>query len=90
MQQIFLVIFPFFVLVLCGYMAARLRVLQLDAIPGLNGFVLYFALPCMLYRFGANTPIGTLLDGGLFLTYLCCALVLVSLTIAITCRDRVG
>jgi hypothetical protein len=26
-------------------------------IPGLNAFVLYFALPCMLFRFGMNTPI---------------------------------
>ena len=29
---------------------------------GLNTFVLYFALPCMLYRFGASTPIAQLLD----------------------------
>lgn len=90
MQQIFLVTFPFFALVLCGYLAARCRVLQLDAIPGLNGFVLYFALPCMLYRFGANTPIDKLLDAGLFLTYLFCALVMVGLTIVITLRGRIG
>jgi malonate transporter len=38
--------------------AARARILPLDAIPGLNTFVLYFALPCMLLRFGAGTPIG--------------------------------
>lgn len=90
MQHIFLVTFPFFALVLCGYLAARLRVLQLDAIPGLNGFVLYFALPCMLYRFGADTPIEKLLDAGLFFTYLICALVLVGLTLYITRRGAVG
>jgi malonate transporter len=33
-----------------------------SAIPGLNAFVLYFALPCMLYRFGSSTPIAQLLD----------------------------
>ncbi|MEX0605719.1 MAG: AEC family transporter [Marinobacter sp.] len=90
MQQIFLVTFPFFALVLCGYMAARFRVLHLDAIPGLNGFVLYFALPCMLFRFGADTPIDRLLDPGLFLTYLFCAFVMVGLTIAVTRRARLG
>ena len=62
--DILLVTFPFFALVLCGYVAARRRMLPLEAIPGLNTFVLYFALPCMLYRFGATTPIAQLLDGG--------------------------
>ncbi len=90
MQQIFLVTFPFFALVLCGYLAARFGVLKLDAIPGLNGFVLYFALPCMLYRFGAKTPMDELLDLGLFLTYLFCALVMVGLTIAISLRRKIG
>lgn len=28
------------------------------AIPGLNSIVLYFALPCLLYRDGATTPAG--------------------------------
>ncbi|MBC7182292.1 MAG: AEC family transporter, partial [Marinobacter sp.] len=75
---------------LCGYLAARFKVLQLDAIPGLNGFVLYFALPCMLYRFGAGTPIDKLLDPGLFITYLICALIMVGVTIAVTLRGRIG
>lgn len=90
MQQIFLVTFPFFALVLCGYIAARLGVLKLEAIPGLNGFVLYFALPCMLYRFGADTPMDELLNGELFLTYLFCALVIVGLTIAMALKSKIG
>ena len=69
------VTFPFFALVLAGYVAARRRLLALEAIPGLNGFVLYFALPCMLYRFGATTPIAQLLDASVFFTWLLCALV---------------
>ncbi|MBV2164600.1 MAG: AEC family transporter, partial [Comamonas sp.] len=56
------VTFPFFALVLCGYVATQARVLPLTAISGLNSFVLFFALPCMLFRFGASTPIGQLLD----------------------------
>jgi len=58
MQTILAVTVPFFALVLCGYLAARQRVLPESAIPGLNAFVLYFALPCMLFRFGMNTPLG--------------------------------
>ena len=57
MLHILLVTFPFFALVLAGYVAARRRMLPLEAIPGLNGFVLFFALPCMLYRFGSTTPV---------------------------------
>jgi malonate transporter len=88
--QILLVTFPFFALVLCGYLAARRRMLPLDAIPGLNGFVLFFALPCMLYRFGANTPLAQLLDAELFVTYLFCALVMVGFVVAVTLNRRIG
>ena len=44
MLNVLLVTFPFFALVLAGYLAARRGMLRLDAIPGLNSFVLHFAL----------------------------------------------
>jgi hypothetical protein len=75
--------------VLCGYAAARLRLMPLEAISGLNGFVLFFALPCMLFRFGAGTPIAQLLDAGVFFTYLFCALVLVAFSIAVSLNGRI-
>jgi len=86
---IFSVTFPFFALVLCGYLAARRRMLPLEAIPGLNGFVLFFALPCMLYRFGATTPIAQLLDYSVFAVWLLCGLVMVGFTIAVTLNERI-
>ena len=64
------VTFPFFALVLCGYVAARTRLLPLDAVPGLNMFVLYFALPCMLYRFGSATPAAQLFNPVIALLWL--------------------
>ena len=70
MLQILLVTFPFFALVLAGYVAGRRGWLPLEAIPGLNGFVLFFALPCLLYRFGASMPVTELLDASVFFTYL--------------------
>ncbi|MBB1076078.1 AEC family transporter [Rhodoferax sp. 4810] len=90
MLQIFTITFPFFALVLCGYLAARARLLPLDAIAGLNGFVLFFALPCMLYRFGANTPIGQLLDPLVAVTWLVCGLILVAFTVATSRNERIG
>ena len=90
MAGIFSITFPFFALVLCGYLAARQGLLPLVAIPGLNAFVLYFALPCMLYRFGAATPVAQLLDGTLMAVYLVCALVMVAFTVAITLGGKTG
>lgn len=89
MLEIFSVTFPFFALVLCGYIAVRRALLPQAAIPGLNAFVLFFALPCLLYRFGARTPLAQLLDPGVALVYLVCALLTVGLTLAVTLR-RVG
>ena len=90
MLNILLVTFPFFALVLAGFVAAHRRWLPLDAIPGLNGFVLFFALPCMLYRFGAGTPIVQLLDATLFCAYLLCALLMVGFTVAVSLNRRIG
>jgi malonate transporter len=87
--DILLVTFPFFALVLAGYLAARRRMLPLEAISGLNSFVLYFALPCMLFRFGARTPIAQLLDvpaGGL---YLLCALAVVAFSVWSSLNARI-
>jgi predicted permease len=75
--------------VLCGWLAARQRVLPESAIPGLNAFVLYFALPCMLFRFGAQTPLLELLNPSVLLVYLVCALAIVFFTIAVTLGARV-
>ena len=88
--SILLVTFPFFALVLCGYLAARRGLLPQAAIPGLNTFVLFFALPCMLFRFGANTPVAQLLNGPLALVYGLCALLVVGLTVIVTRRVSIG
>ena len=62
MSEVLGVTLPFFVLVGMGYLAARLRILPPDAVGGLNAFVLFFALPCMLFQFGAQTPIAQLFN----------------------------
>ena len=90
MLDVLLVTFPFSALVLCGYVAARRRMLPLEAISGLNSFVLFFALPCLLFRFGASTPIAQLLDGAAIAVYLVCALVLVGSVVAASMNRRIG
>lgn len=90
MQAILAVTGPFFALVLCGWLAGRLRVLPESAIPGLNAFVLYFALPCMLFRFGADTPLLELLNPALLALWLVCALLVLLFTVAVTLGPRVN
>ncbi|MFM9991579.1 MAG: AEC family transporter [Burkholderiaceae bacterium] len=89
MLEILIVTFPFFALVLAGYIAGYRRMLPLTAIPGLNTFVLFFALPCMLFRFGASTPIAQLLDLPLFLIYAICAVIMVIFTISISLSSHI-
>ncbi|MBI1624556.1 AEC family transporter [Comamonas suwonensis] len=89
MLSVLLITFPFFALVACGFIATWRGVLPQAAIPGLNAFVLFFALPCMLYRFGAQTPIHQLLDINVTLVYLLCAAAMVGATVLLT-RRRMG
>lgn len=88
--DVLLVTLPFFALVLCGYVATRRGMLPQAAIPGLNAYVLYFALPCMLWRFGATTPTIDYLSAGVAGVYLFCASVIVAFTIVITRSERIG
>lgn len=89
MEAILAVTVPFFALVLCGYVAARSPLLPESAIPGLNGFVLFFALPCMLFRFGAGTPVGNLLNPAMLLLYGLSAVLIVGFTIWATRSEKV-
>jgi malonate transporter and related proteins len=90
MSSIFSVTVPFFALVLCGYLAARVKLLPGTAIPGLNIYVLYFALPCLLYRFGASLPVAQLIDVSVIAVWLAAALLAVFGTVALTRSARVG
>lgn len=84
MQAILAVTVPFFALVLCGYLAGRARMLPEAAIPGLNLFVLYFALPCMLFRFGASLPVAQVLDPAVVLLWVVAAIIVMAATILLT------
>lgn len=90
MQAILAVTVPFFALVLCGWLAARRGVLPESAVPGLNAYVLYFALPCLLMRFGMNTPVLELLNPFVLLVYLLCALLVVFFTVAVSLNATIG
>ncbi|MFV0407077.1 MAG: AEC family transporter [Propioniciclava sp.] len=87
MLAILSVTFPFFALVGIGYLAARVRLLPMVAVPGLNTYVLYFALPAMLFLLGARTPVTELLDPVVLGVWLLAGLGVVTVAVA-TARRR--
>ena len=86
MQAILAVTVPFFGLVLLGWAAARMHWLPESAIPGLNAYVLFFALPCLLFGFGSSLPIERLFNPAQLGVYLAAALSIIALTIAVTLK----
>lgn len=54
------VTFPFFALIAAGYVSVVRRWLPVETVRALNGFVLYVALPCMLFKFSAGLDLATL------------------------------
>ena len=69
MLAILNVTIPFFALVACGYLAARARHVPVSTVGALNTFVLYFALPAMLFRFAAAAPISTIANPPVIAAY---------------------
>lgn len=72
---------PFFALVLCGWLAARWRRLPDQAVAALNGFILYFALPAMLFRFVANAPVSQVVNPKVFFAYAVVGVIVFLLTV---------
>lgn len=90
MQAILATTVPFFALVLAGWLAARHRLLPEGAVPGLNAYVLFFALPCLLFRFGMGTPVLQLLNPWVLALYLSCQAVVVAVAMAAARRAGRG
>src|SRR5262245_16268283 len=60
MLTILRITFPFFALIAVGYVSVVRRWLPRDAVGALNLFVLYIALPCMLFKFSVGLDLPTL------------------------------
>jgi predicted permease len=69
---------PFFCLVALGALSLRLRLLPASALPGLNAFTLYLALPALLFRLGAGGALAHL-GWGTVAVYAAAGLVLLAL-----------
>jgi predicted permease len=77
---------PVFALVLCGWAAARGRLMSDEAVEGINAFVFWFALPAMLFRAVSTQPVSRIADAGFFAAYLLAACVLYAASRALAGR----
>ncbi len=77
MGPIVSVTLPFFALIFFGYLAARRRWVPTEAVPAFNGFLLFFAVPAMLFRFAANAPFHEITNVGFFAAWSIAGVVLV-------------
>lgn len=81
MSAVLTITLPFFALIFAGFGAGYFRLLDIHAIRGLNSFVFYFALPCLLFIKMSAIPIIDLFDwrfiaaysGGGLASYILCA-----------------
>jgi malonate transporter and related proteins len=90
MQTILTITVPFFALILAGYVAARRAWVPTEAVPAFNGFLLYFAVPAMLFRFASTTPFREIANGPLFLAWTAAGLLVLLATVWIGRRIGLG
>ncbi|WP_159712658.1 AEC family transporter [Geminicoccus flavidas] len=83
MEMVVGVALPFFAVLMCGFLARRLRILDDYGIRGLNAFVYWFALPALLFWRVAETPFARLSDPTFYLVYEGSGLVLYGLVFAL-------
>ncbi len=60
MAEIAGLLFPFFGLILIGYVAARVTRQPAEALGWLNTFIIYAALPALFFKLVARTPVDQL------------------------------
>ena len=82
MDPVSKIIIPFFTLIFFGYVAARRNWVPVAAVPAFNGFLLYFAVPALLFRFASTTAFAEIMNGRFFIAYTVGGLVTLFLVVA--------
>ncbi len=80
MLSILTIIFPIFALVLCGWLARKKQLLGEAATEQLNKYVVYLALPALLFDIVANASVATLWQPDFILCFTASTFILFVLT----------
>ncbi len=84
MDPVSKIIIPFFGLIFLGYAAARKNWVPPAAVPAFNGFLLYFAVPALLFRFASTAAFAEIMNGRFFVAYTLAGLVTLFCVVAFT------
>ena len=60
---------PLFLLILVGYLLIRFQVIPREALPGMSRYVLYLALPVLIFLKISQMDLGTIIDPDYMLVY---------------------
>jgi hypothetical protein len=80
------IIIPFFALILFGYVAARMNWVPPAAVPAFNGFLLYFAVPALLFRFASTAAFSDIMNGRFFAAYTVAGLLTLTVVVLVAWR----
>lgn len=80
------VVLPIFALIFAGWLARKLKILGENALSEINRFVVYLALPALLFDIIANAKWDSLAQPAFTLTFLIGMMVIFSLTLIIQLR----
>ena len=69
MQIVIEILLPIFGFIICGYSAGRFRLITDQGIQGIITFVLYFAIPALLFRIVVNNELPGIEDLNVVLAY---------------------
>lgn len=77
------IIIPFFALIFFGFAAARRGWVPPASVPAFNGFLLYFAVPALLFRFASTAAFAEIMNARFFIAYTLAGLVTLLVVIAV-------
>jgi len=83
LQGIITITLPFFALIACGWLAGRRQILSEPGIAGLNAFVFYFALPCLIFSSLASRHVADIANPSFMLAYGAAGLFMFAATAAV-------
>jgi malonate transporter len=86
MNTISTIIVPFYALILFGYVAARMNWVPAAAVPAFNGFLLYFAVPALLFRFASTAAFSHIMNGRFFAAYTVACLLTLAVVVVVAWR----
>jgi hypothetical protein len=77
---------PIFILIALGYGAVRFRLMPAEAVPGMGRFVLYFAMPALIFHTLSGLSVRQVIEPGYMLAYAGGSLLLLILGLILTLK----